>query len=143
MHDSKARKTLFAGGFLGFLFFLAMGIFVGVMLAPEKGSESRRRFIRSMSEMGSQMKKKNSSIKEHVWEVFGEVNDELEKGYVEAHDHVVAIADILRDEAALTREKYNEIVSDTVKRVAKARDWSRDYANNLIQDLREEWESVK
>jgi gas vesicle protein len=136
----KNRRFKTAAGIVSFLMFTAIGIFLGFMFAPSTGHENRKQFFKMVKKLKRDMEMNKGEIKAHVWEVFGEVNDELEKGYIEAREHVSAIADILSKEADLTKAKYDEIVEDTVKRVGKARDWTKKSTQNLINELQEEWE---
>jgi gas vesicle protein len=137
------RGTKTTMGLLGFMAFLGIGAFLGLMLAPKEGKENRRYLVKTLNKFKRNIELNKGELKAHVWEVFGEVNDDLEKGYMEAREHVSAIADILRRETDLTKEKYDAVVENTVKRVGKAHDWTKRSTRNLINDLQDEWEILK
>lgn len=72
--NSKAILALFAG--------LAAGAALGILLAPEKGSETRTRINDSLNELGNELKEKvNSSLQN----IKGKANEVAGKAGKAAH----------------------------------------------------------
>jgi gas vesicle protein len=75
-----SSSKLLAGILLG----ATVGAVLGILFAPEKGSETRKKIVDSTSDLGDSLKTKFSemtdSLKEKFENIKGDANDILQKG---------------------------------------------------------------
>ncbi|MBP9717997.1 YtxH domain-containing protein [Candidatus Gracilibacteria bacterium] len=128
---------------LGIAVAAALGAGLGLLFAPKDGSAMRSKLMDKVKDLAHRFNKNRVQVQEAVKEIFGEITDELEKDYVEIRSHILAAVDEIEDKAKFSKKKYESIVEDTINEFAEGREWATKEKNNLIKNLKEEWENIK
>ena len=124
---------------LGLAVAMALGATLGVLFAPKEGKETQKDLMGKAQELAKNFKKNRVEIQESIQKVFGEVTKELEENYLELEGNILARMDELKDKAELTKQKYEEIVQDTVEQFSKGKKWSGKNIQALIKELQKDW----
>lgn len=99
--ENKSRHGSFL---LGTLFGLAAGAALGLLLAPERGSETRRRLKRS----GKDLRQKYNSVREKVEAAYDDIKEDLEPLSADIRDLAGPVVSRVREQAAPLKETLEE-----------------------------------
>lgn len=118
-----------------------IGTGIGLLFVTDKGKEIRSDMKVKAKEIAKNFKKTRGDVQNMVKSIFGKVNEDLEKDYVEIKGHILTEIENQKDK--ITKDKYEELIDDTVKNFSKAREWSSDSIKKLSKNLKEEWQDLK
>jgi gas vesicle protein len=136
--SDQKRKNPFSAG-LGFAVAMALGATLGILFAPKEGAETQKDIMEKAQQLANKFNKNREDVQTIVKNIFGEVNDELEKDYLELQGHILAMADDIKDKTGLDQKKYDKIVHDAVKQFSKGRKWTEKSINALIEEFNKDW----
>ena len=132
-----------AMGALGFAVAAAIGAALGLAFAPKSGEETRADIAKEANRLAKGFKQSKDQITETLQSVFGTVNSELEKTYIEIRGHILAAMDEIKDKKQFTQKHFEKIVDDTVKDFAAKKDWATDKITTLSERIKAEWKDIQ
>jgi gas vesicle protein len=128
---------------LGMAVAAAIGATLGLIFAPKSGKELRKDLTKQAKQAAKKFKKTRAQVQEIVYSTFGQVNAELEQGYIELRAQILSMIEQLGSKAKLTQKKYDAMVEDVVDLYAKGKKWTDEAVKKLLKDLKAEWKHIK
>lgn len=141
--NSHPGEHNLALGALGIAVAAAIGAAVGLAFAPQSGEKTREDIRKKADELASSFKQKREDIQKMLSEMFGHVNDELEKAYVEVRGYIIAGLDDLNTKKKATQANFEKLVDDVVGNAAEKGKWTEDQVKALSKKIKAEWNEFK
>lgn len=146
LHMSEQQERDHSGtgsAALGMAVAAAIGATLGLIFAPKSGKELRKDLTKQAKQAAKKFKKTRAQVQEIVYSTFGQVNAELEQGYIELRSQILSMIEQLGSKAKLTQKKYDAMVEDVVDLYAKGKKWKDEAVKKLLKDLKAEWKQIK
>ena len=124
---------------LGFLVASSIGAVLGILFAPQAGSETRTDLAERGRQLAWRLKRGRAELQENVREIFGKITDELEEAYLEVRDDVLRRLDELESDADVG--VYRRNIRSAVMAAARGRHWTRAQIERFIRHLEDEYTS--
>lgn len=127
---------------LGLLFGTVLGGLAALFLSPTSGKQNRELVAKKIKELEELLK--DSHLEEKVKEIFGEVSDEAKELYLKAKKETVKrLAELKETVESIDREKYEEVVRETVDILRKEVKRSGKEMDRLKDSLLKEWKKLE
>ena len=142
MNNEKNYHKDKGSNLLGIAVAMAIGAALGLIFAPKSGEEMRQETAEKAKEIARKFKKTREEVASTVKEIFGEINDELERNYIEIRANVLTMLEDLKERGEVTKENYQKMVEKTVKQFSKGKKWSETAIKKLREDLESSWDEI-
>lgn len=123
---------------LSFALSAAIGGALGLLFAPKKGQEMREDVLKEAKSLARHFGENRAEIQHKLEKIFGEVNEDLEKTYIEIKANILASIKGFKGNLELTDDKYEKLVEETVKKFAKGKKWLEKSVLALIDNFKKE-----
>lgn len=123
----------------------AAGAALGVFFTSKRTAHLRKDMIEKGKCIVKRFHKNRMEMKEHIRDIFGEVNNDLERSYADIHRTVKDAVEEAKQTGQLTRERFGDIVRQAVysvrSRIATA--WNEEINGKLLSHFEKGWEEMK
>ncbi len=143
MDSQSSNEKRSRRGRMGLLIAAAIGAILGLFFAPKRGEETREEVINKAKDLMEKFHQNRAEIQSNIKEIFGEVSEELEQNYMDLREKILSQMEEMRKRQNLNESKFKRIVYDKVQELAKQKDWSKSEVQRLIENLQEDWESLR
>jgi len=148
MNDNHKASPI--GTALGLAIAAAIGAAVGIMFAPKSGEKTRKEIKNKAEDLNQKAQdlaqkfgNNLEKMRDQVMESFGEINEHLQKSYLEMKGDIIAEIDDIKDKNGLTEDKYKKIVRDIVEKYAREKKWPTDKVERLKKNFQKDWSHIK
>ena len=130
---------------LGIAIAAVAGAALGVFFTSKRTAHLRKDMLEKGKYLVKKFQKNRREIQEHIRDIFGDVNDDLERSYADIQRTVKGAVEEAKQTGQLTRERFGDIVRQAVysvrSRIATA--WNEEINGKLLSHFEKGWEEMK
>ena len=138
-NDQKQKMSF---GKMGLAIAATIGTALGIMYMLRENEEEND-LKKKAAELAKKFNKNRKQVQENVKNIFGEVNENLEKGYLELRGNILAELDYIQEIALLDKNKYEALIDRSVKEFSKEKKWPEESIDELKKELKSEWKEIQ